>query len=154
MNTRYALIVLAILCAIAMTALAQPAPPPTAGAAPQVIRRAGPPVVMIVSREADAMQNLANGCWVRMYDGKDYQGEWVTLVGPVDLPSLSRSGASHIEGFDSLQVGPGARLSAYRDARFESTSSVFEANARVPDLARTAPPEAGRIDTVRVACTA
>lgn len=157
-------ILLFVLFAAAVAWMAANAAPPEPGRAPQaaqaqqqapgVVRRSAPPVVMIVPREVDAMQNFANGCWVRLYDGKDYQGEWVTLVGPVDLPSLQQAGASHIDGFESLQVGPGARLNTYRDAGFQSMATIFEANDQVPDLSRIAPPNAGRIDTVRVSCGA
>lgn len=29
-----------------------------------------------------------NGCWVKLYDGKDYKGDSFMIIGPINLPTM------------------------------------------------------------------
>lgn len=92
----------------------------------------GPYVVMMVPVAFALDEKLANGCWVRFYDGNNYEGEFSTLIGPVDIAEMD--GFPAFGGPDSAIVGPNANVVLYDDDGYQDRTVTLNAGQRVPDL--------------------
>jgi hypothetical protein len=109
-----------------------------------------PPRTLVAPGTYPIDDKLANGCWARLYDGMEFKGRELILVGPLALPRLE-SVAAHWRDWDSVIVGPRGVLTAYAQVGFQSCTATVQPGERVTDMAlRT-----GRhrdIESVRVDC--
>ncbi|WP_052808319.1 hypothetical protein [Methyloterricola oryzae] len=66
---------------------------------------------------------VTEGCWVDIFDEPEFKGLQARLEGPVDLPTL-KGLHSHDwnDVIDSLEVGPHAEVTVYRDENYEVPS--------------------------------
>jgi hypothetical protein len=77
------------------------------------------------------------GCWVRVYDKKNYEGDSLLLTGPISMPRLMGP-----FGFDwenkvrSLKVGPNANLTIYDNRDFRDQDKFIDAKTNVPDMSK------------------
>jgi hypothetical protein len=104
------------------------------------------------------------GCWVSIFDGKNFRGESARIAGPdyierfVTKPGTVEPDLRNVGGqdffrrIDSLIVGPHARLIAYAGQWFSGAEITFLPNARVPDL--DVLNFSNRIESVKVRCAA
>ncbi|WP_332813894.1 beta/gamma crystallin domain-containing protein [Ramlibacter sp.] len=76
---------------------------------------------------------LAEGCWVRFYDGKDFKGDSLTLAGPVQLANMSLP-SNVWRDWHSAVVGPRATVITFDNEDFRDRSSLLEPGQQVPDL--------------------
>ena len=102
------------------------------------------------------------GCWVSIFDGKDFTGAAARLSGPTFLekfdssgnvvePDLRRvGGQDFMRRIDSIIVGPHARAIAYAGQWFSAAEITFRPNARVPDL--DVLNFSNRIESLKVQC--
>ena len=80
-------------------------------------------------------EKLGNGCWARLYDGEQFKGDMLTLVGPVDMPDMRTAFGKDWGGsFDSIAVGPKATLTVYDNEQYRDKAATIKAGQRVPDL--------------------
>lgn len=92
-----------------------------------------PAAVLVLLPNAQAQGNrLADGCWVRFFDEKNYQGDALTLAGPVDLPRMELGNAWR--DWDSAMVGPKATVRTYDNENFADRSAVLTKGQSIPDL--------------------
>lgn len=89
---------------------------------------------------------LADGCWVRFFDEKNYSGDALTLAGPVDLPRMELGDAWR--DWDSAVVGPKATVHTYDNEMYRERTSVLNAGQSIPDLRER---ELGWFDEVKSA---
>ena len=103
------------------------------------------PVLMLVPVDvSDTMKN--KGCWVRLYDGKDYQGDSFTITGPINLPKMvGPFGFNWDNKVRSLETGPKANLTIFNTWNFQNEDKFIDANSRVPNLSK----EMGFFDNFR-----
>lgn len=80
-----------------------------------------------------AGDNLANGCWVRFYDGTNYRGASLTLAGPVDMPKMDVPGAAWRD-WDSAVVGPKATVVTYDNENYRDRTARLGPGLHAPDL--------------------
>jgi len=107
--------------------------------------------VMLPSKiEADP--GFANGCWVRLYDRVDYKGEQLTLIGPTDLPQMTRTGTSWRD-WDSAVIGPKALVTVYDGEGFNGRWAGLEPRQRIADMSTEGFGRLGDINSVRVSCS-
>lgn len=119
------LLLSATLCAGMPGALAQTA---------AVVAPAAETALMIITpKNFGADPAFANGCWVRLYDGIGYIGRQLTLVGPIDLPQMTRTGAPWRD-WDSAVVGPKARVTTFDSASLGDPRATLAPGLRAPDL--------------------
>lgn len=77
------------------------------------------------------------GCWVRVYDKKNYEGDSLLLTGPISMPRMRGP-----FGFDwenkvrSLKVGPNANLTIYDNRDFRDQDKFIDAKMNVPDMSK------------------
>ena len=64
---------------------------------------------------------LANdGCWINIFDEPGFKGMKTRITGPVELPTLTKLPEySWNDRIDSLEVGPLAQVTVYRNENFE-----------------------------------
>ena len=108
------------------------------------------PRTLVVPGDFPIDDNLARGCWVRLYDGIDFKGRELILAGPLSLPRLDAAGA-HWRDWDSAIAGPRAVLTAYSEVGFERRTATVQPGDRVPDMAQST----GRgedIESLRLDC--
>ena len=100
------------------------------GSAPQ-----GAPAIVLVPLVVAATPDFGNGCWARLYDGQNFQGNQLTVVGPTDMPNMRTAFGTDWSGeFDSVQVGPKATLTLYDNENYREKAATFIASQKVPDL--------------------
>lgn len=104
---------------------------------------AGGSIVALMPSQQVARQ-MSSGCWARFYDHPGYQGETLTLVGPADLPQLKIAQWTR-HRWDSVVVGPRARLAIYSQDNYARPSQRLDSGERV-ELPSGAEPRSVRVD--------
>ena len=97
--------------------------------------RDGAPTVVLVPLTLAIDRTFANGCWARLYDGRDFRGDRLALVGPADMPDM-RTGFGKDWGgeFDSVEVGPKATLTVYDGENYSDRAASFKPGERITDM--------------------
>lgn len=98
-----------------------------------------PPVVLLVPVDYATDEKLGDGCWVRLYDSKNYGGGVFTLVGDVDVPNMRPGTVTGLEwgpNYDSVEVGPNATFTAWDDENYRDRTAMIGAGQRVADLSQ------------------
>lgn len=112
---------------------------------------ASPAAVLVLLPNAQAQgTQLANGCWVRFYDDKGFQGDSLTLAGPVDLPRMELGNAWR--DWDSAIVGPKATVRTYDNEQFRDRTAVLQAGQSIGDLGDRKLGWFDEVKSARVAC--
>ena len=106
-------------------------------------------VVLPVVQVAD--DKLGNGCWVKFYDGVNYKGANLTLVGPVDLPKMDVPGPAWRD-WDSAMVGSKATVTTYDNEAYRDRTAVLGAGQKLPDLHDKKLGWFDEVKSVRVSC--
>lgn len=107
-------------------------------------------VLVAPSTFGDA-EDFADGCWVRLYDGRSYVGQRLTLVGPLSLTEMTLISPSW-RRWNSAVIGPNARLTIYGGKKFEGRSTRMNPRQRASDLASKDVDWYGKIESTRVEC--
>jgi hypothetical protein len=109
------------------------------------------PVILLVPVEV-SNPALQNGCWVQLYDARNFEGDMVTLVGPIQLDSNDKAAGKQLRrNIDSLVTGPKAMLSVYEEKFFKNKSVNFGPNQREPGLIKKLG-FTGNIQSLKVGC--
>lgn len=96
---------------------------------------AGAPIIVLVPTQIAASDSLGNGCWARLYDGTNFQGNQLSLVGPVDMPSMRTAFGTDWGGeFDSIAVGPKATVTVYDNENYRDRAQTFKSGQKVADM--------------------
>ena len=106
-------------------------------------------VVMPTSGASTAMQA---GCWASFYDERNFNGDSLTLVGPVELQTLDKGSARQLKrDIKSVVTGPRATLVLYQRQFLSARSVGFTPDSREPGLAEKLG-FGGRIESMRLTC--
>jgi hypothetical protein len=97
--------------------------------------------------------DFAKGCWVRLYDGKDFQGQELMLTGPLRLGDMGTT-SPWWRRWNSAIVGPRARVTLFSGGNFEGRSAALAAQQRAADLAGKDVGWSGKIESAQVDCSA
>ena len=101
-----------------------------------------------VSADVDAAS--ANGCWARLYELPEFNGDKLSVAGPADLVAVGKAAGREWSGAHSLELGPGARLEA-TDA--SGRKIMLAPGQDVPDFRNAEPPDLlGSLRDLRIAC--
>ncbi|WP_427913366.1 hypothetical protein ACPWT1_22570 [Ramlibacter sp. MMS24-I3-19] len=110
------------------------------------------PTVVLVPVEIQTPA-LAAGCWAQLYDEREFKGNMVTIVGPMQLQSLDKSTGRQLRReIDSLVLGPKASLTVYEHRMFRDRAVTFGPNAREGGLVSKLGPT-GRIESLQLSCS-
>jgi hypothetical protein len=95
------------------------------------------PVLVMVPVQVSKDIGMDKGCWVKLYDKKDFQGDSFTLVGPINLPEMvGPFGFNWENKVRSLETGPQANLTIYDNRNFRDEDKFIDPNKKVPDLSK------------------
>lgn len=95
------------------------------------------PVLIMVPVQVSKDVGMDKGCWVKLYDKKDFQGDSFTLVGPINLPEMvGPFGFNWENKIRSLETGPKANLTIYDNRNFRDQDKFIDPNKKVPDLSK------------------
>lgn len=109
------------------------------------------PVVMLVPIEISDPA-LKAGCWAQLYDERNFQGDMLTLVGPMDIDTTDKAGGRQLRRkIDSIVTGPKAMVNVYEEKWFKNKSVTFGPNSKEPGLIKKLG-FAGSIQSLKIAC--
>jgi hypothetical protein len=92
------------------------------------------PVLVMVPVELK-MEDHAKGCWAKVYDKQENQGDSMTLLGPLNLAQMRASlGFSWENMIESVETGPKAQLTIYDNENFRDRAKIIEPGKKVADL--------------------
>jgi hypothetical protein len=95
------------------------------------------PLVGVAPETIASDEHRDDACWARLYTRIGFEGEALTLLGPLDAPNVwSGGGFPWDPEFESLAVGPDATLAIYGHRNFEDRSATFGPDRRVAALDR------------------
>jgi len=95
------------------------------------------PVLVMVPVQVSKDINTDKGCWVKLYDKKDFQGDSFTLVGPINLPEMMGPFGFNWENkVRSLETGPNANLTIYDNRNFRDEDKFIDPGKKIPDLSK------------------
>ena len=90
-------------------------------------------VPMIVSKNL----SMDKGCWVRLYDRKNLEGDSLLLVGPINMANMiGPFGVDWENKVRSLETGPKANLTIYDNRNFRDEDKFIDPDKRIPDLSK------------------
>jgi hypothetical protein len=96
-----------------------------------------PVLVMVPVQVSKSEMGMDKGCWVKLYDKKDFQGDSFTLVGPINLPEMvGPFGFKWENKIRSLETGPKANLTIYDNRNFRDQDKFIDPGKKVPDLSK------------------
>ena len=109
-------------------------------------------ILVLMPSAQGSSEGLGNGCWVRFYDGENFRGQMLTLVGPVELPRMDVAKPAWRE-WDSAVVGPKARVVTYDKEDYGDRTATLTAGQRIPSLRDAHLGWFEDIHSVRVSCS-
>ena len=108
---------------------------------------------VVVLPTAGAAEQMRAGCWASFYDERNFAGDSLTLIGPVELQTLDRGSASQLKrDVKSVVTGPRATLVVYQKQMLSARSVGFQPNTREAGLAE-ALGFGGRIESMKLTCS-
>lgn len=100
-----------------------------------------------------AAEALQSGCWATFYDERNFNGDSMTLVGPVELTTLDKGSARQLKrDIKSVVTGPRATLLLYEKQFLSARSVGFTPGSREAGLAEKLG-FGGRVESMRLSCS-
>ncbi|ARO88619.1 hypothetical protein EBAPG3_013045 [Nitrosospira lacus] len=95
------------------------------------------PIIVMVPVQVSSDLIKDKGCWVKLYDKKDYKGDSLLLVGPVNLAQMMGPFGFNWENkIRSLETGPRANVTIYDNRNFRDQDKFVDPNAKIPDMSK------------------
>ena len=153
MNTRLLLVVLTLATsALAACSSMGPSSASSTSPAPQTMTAADVDTAVVVLPTTGAGAAMQAGCWASFYDERNFNGDSLTLVGPVELQTLDKGSARQLKrDIKSVVTGPRATLVLYQRQFLSARSVGFTPDSREPGLAEKLG-FGGRIESMKLTC--
>ena len=152
MTSRRLTPLLATLAVAALGACSPTGGSGTRGAAGYASGMAEPDTVVLVLPTAGAGEQMRTGCWAAFYEEPNFNGDSLTLIGPVELQSLDQGSARQLKrDVKSVVTGPRATLVVYQKQMLSARSVGFQPNTREAGLVE-ALGFGGRIESMQMTC--
>jgi hypothetical protein len=114
-------------------------------------------VIAVGAMSAEAadmeMQMVDKNCWIEVFDDTKYDADdpHVTVQGPKEYASLKNlNGRDWNNDIQSVIVGSGATVLAYKDKDFKGTEIAFTSGQRIPNLSEL--DMSNDIESMKVTC--
>ena len=144
---------LAALAVVALGACSSTGGSGTRGTAAYGGTMGEPDTAVVLLPTVGATEQMRAGCWASFYDERNFSGDSLTLIGPVELQTLDRSSASQLKrDIKSVVTGPRATLVVYQKQMLSARSVGFQPNTREAGLAETLG-FGGRIESMKMTCS-
>lgn len=99
-------------------------------------------------------EKQSQDCWVRLYSGEGFDGRYVTITGPAEIPELRSPYGTGLNNWESAVVGRNATVTTYDDDGFEDRSATLRGGQRYADLGDSKLGLFQDIESLRVTCNA
>jgi hypothetical protein len=99
------------------------------------------------------MRLVDKNCWIEVFDDNKYDAKdpHAQLQGPKEYATLNNvNGKDWNNDIESIIVGSGATIRAYKDRDFQGPEIVFTSGQRVPDLAKLG--MSNDIESMKIIC--
>lgn len=110
------------------------------------------PGVLVLLPTSQNPDTLGNGCWVRFFDDKNFKGDQLTVVGPVDLPDMKFHHRFTWGAPDSLIAGPKAKVVVYDAENYKDRNGTVNPGEQVKDLGDKTLGLFEDIESVKIIC--
>jgi len=108
---------------------------------------------VVILPTTGASEQMRAGCWASFYDERSFNGDSLTLIGPVELKSLDKGSATQLRrDIKSIVTGPRATLVVYEKQLLSARSVGFQPNTREPGLTEKLG-FGGRIESMQMTCS-
>ena len=95
------------------------------------------PVIMMVPMEISDKTAMDKGCWVKLYDRKNFNGDNLLIVGPVNLPRMiGPFGVNWENKVRSLETGPKTNLTIFDNRDFKDEDKFIDPGKKIPNLSK------------------
>jgi len=113
---------------------------------------AEPDTAVVVLPTSGAAEQMRAGCWASFYEERNFVGDSLTLIGPVELKTLDQGSARQLKrDIKSILTGPRATLVVYEKQTLSARSVGFPPNSREGGLAEKLG-YGGRIESLQMTC--
>ena len=107
---------------------------------------------IVVLPTAGAGEQMRSGCWASFYSERNFGGDSLTLIGPVELQTLDKGSAQQLKrDIRSVVTGPRATLTLYEKQFLSARWVGFTPDSREPSLIE-ALGFGGRIESMKLSC--
>jgi len=99
------------------------------------------------------IQMVDKNCWIEVFDDTKYDADdpHVKVDGPKEYASLKNLNGRHWNNdIQSVIVGSGATVLAYKDKDFKGTEIAFAPGQRIPDLSQL--DMSNHIESMKITC--
>jgi hypothetical protein len=99
------------------------------------------------------MQVVDKNCWIEVFDDTQYDASdpHVKLQGPKEYATLKNlNGKDWNNNIDSVIVGPGATVRAYKERDFQGPEIAFTSGQRIPKLSKLG--MSNEIESMKIIC--
>ena len=108
---------------------------------------------VVILPTTGASEQMRAGCWASFYDERSFNGDSLTLIGPVELKSLDKGSATQLRrDIKSIVTGPRATLVVYEKQLLSARSVGFQPNTREPGLTEKLG-FGGRLESMQMTCS-
>jgi len=112
-----------------------------------------PDTAVLLLPTVGAGEQMRSGCWASFYDDRNFNGDSLTLIGPVELQTLDRGSAKQLKrDIKSVVTGPRATLVVYQKQMLSARSVGFQPNTHEGGLVE-ALGFGGRIESLKMTCS-
>ncbi|MEO6823559.1 MAG: beta/gamma crystallin domain-containing protein [Nitrosospira sp.] len=95
------------------------------------------PITVMVPVDASKNLATAKGCWVKLYDKKNFEGGSLLLIGPINVEKMIEPiGSNWKNKVRSLETGPNANFIIYNNQNFRDEDKFIDPDKRIPDLSK------------------
>jgi hypothetical protein len=113
----------------------------------------GPDTAVVVLPTSGAAAAIQAGCWASFYDERSFNGDSLTLIGPVELQTLDKGTARQLRrDIKSVVTGPRASLTVYQKQLLSARSVAFPPDSRESGLVEKLG-FGGRIESMQLTCS-
>ena len=113
---------------------------------------AEPDTAVVLLPTTGAAEQMRAGCWASFYEERNFIGDSLTLIGPVELKTLDQGSARQLKrDIKSIVTGPRATLVVYEKQTLSARSVGFQPNTREGGLAEKLG-YGGRIESLQMTC--
>jgi hypothetical protein len=107
---------------------------------------------VVVLPTLGAGEQMRGGCWASFYSDRNFNGDSLTLIGPVELQTLDKGSAQQLKrDIKSIVTGPRATLTLYEKQFLSARWVGFTPDSREPSLAEKLG-FGGRIESMKLSC--
>lgn len=99
-----------------------------------------PPVsyLLVPLKTPEQDQWMKKGCWAKFYDKEGYEGDMLTLLGPMEMNNMiGPFGIDWEDKISSLQTGPNTTVFVYDNEGLRQLVATFKPDQKVPLVNRT-----------------